>query len=271
MPEIWANGVRLHYEETGVGRPERVVFSHGYLMSSHQFHYQMTALRSHYHCLAYDHRGHGQSEVPAMGYEMENLYADAVAFLEEKKCTPCHFVGLSTGGFIGLRLAIRRPELLKSLILLDTSAEPEAAEGLKQYRLMAQAVRFLGWRPVISQVMPKLFGAKFLQDKGRKAEVAEWRRRVMAVNRQGAFGFGMGIWGRESVLAQLGQIQTPTLMIVDEVDVATPLAYAERIVAGIPGARLAVIPEAGHSSPIEEPGRVTAVIQEFLQASHTRS
>jgi len=67
---------------------------------------------------------------------MENLYSDAVGFIEALDCAPCHFVGLSTGGFIGLRIGIRRPDLVKSLVLMDTSADDEPEETLRQYRQM---------------------------------------------------------------------------------------------------------------------------------------
>jgi 3-oxoadipate enol-lactonase len=124
MPIIRVNGAALYYEEHGAG-PETIVLAHGLLWSCRMFDAQVALLKEHYRCVAFDFRGQGQSEVTRSGYDMETLYEDAVALIEQLGCAPCHFLGLSMGGFIGLRLAARHPELLRSLILLETSADPE--------------------------------------------------------------------------------------------------------------------------------------------------
>jgi len=129
MPKILTNDAQLHYEESGSGT-ETIVFSHSYFADNSHFNPQIQKLKSRFRCLAFDHRGHGQSEIKKDGYDMENLYADAVGFIEALDCAPCHFVGLSTGGFIGLRIGIRRPDLVKSLVLMDTSADDEPEEAL---------------------------------------------------------------------------------------------------------------------------------------------
>ena len=113
MPKILSNGIQLHYEEMGSG-PETIVFSHSYLADHYHFNPQMQALKDRYRCIAFDHRGHGQSEIPDDGYGMENLYEDAVGFIEALDCAPCHFVGLSTGGFIGVRIGIRHSSIVHS-------------------------------------------------------------------------------------------------------------------------------------------------------------
>jgi pimeloyl-ACP methyl ester carboxylesterase len=95
MSKITVNGVTLFYKEKGSG-PETLVFSHGYLVDSTHFAPQIEVLSDRYRCIAYDHRGHGRSQATEGGYDMENLYADAVALIEALNCAPCHFVGLST-------------------------------------------------------------------------------------------------------------------------------------------------------------------------------
>jgi 3-oxoadipate enol-lactonase len=265
MPEVLVNGARLFYEEMGSG-PETVVFSHSYLVDSHHFSPQMQSLRDRYRCVAFDHRGHGRSEVTKRGYDMENLYRDAVALVEALKCAPCHYVGLSTGGFIGMRMAIRRPHLLKSLILMDTSADPEPEENLNQYKLLMFTVRWVGWWPVIGTVMPLFFGKKFLSDPARQQEVKEWKARITSSNKNAMVKFGRGIFGRASVYEELPKINVPTLMVVGEEDKPTPLSKAKRIAEKIPGAKLVVISHAGHLCTVEEPAAVTAAIEEFLSA-----
>jgi 3-oxoadipate enol-lactonase len=265
MPEVRVNHVILHYEEMGQGA-DTLVFSHSYLVDSSHFYPQMKALSDRYRCLAYDHRGHGRSEVTAGGYDMENLFADAVGFIEKMNCAPCHFIGLSTGGFIGLRIGIRRPDLLKTLILMDTSAEAEPKQNLGRYKILLFVVRWFGYRPAVGRVVPLFFGRKFLNDPARKQEVADWRHRLMSNDRKAMVKFGKGIFARQSVYEQLDQIKTPTMMVVGAEDFPTPVGKAERIAQKIPGAKLVVIPDAGHLCTVDEPIAVTSAIQEFLAA-----
>ena len=265
MPEVTVNGVTLFYEEMGAGA-DTVVFSHSYLVDSTHFAPQMQALSDRYRCIAYDHRGHGRSQVTQGGYDMENLYTDAVAFIEALQCPPCHFVGLSTGGFIGMRIGIRRPDLLKSLILMDTSADPEPEENVKQYKLLMVIVRWLSWWPAIGKVMPLFFTERFLRDPARQDEVKEWKRRITSGDKKAGIQFGKGIFSRAGVYDELSTISVPTLVVVGENDMATPVARAQRIAEKIPGAKLAIIPGAGHLCTVEEPAVVTGAIEEFLSA-----
>jgi 3-oxoadipate enol-lactonase len=265
MSEITVNGVTLFYEELGAGA-DTVVFSHSYLLDSTHFAPQIKALSARYRCIAYDHRGHGRSQVTEGGYDMENLYADAVALIEALQCAPCHFVGLSAGGFIAMRIAIRRPDLLKSLILMDTTADPESKESRKRYWFLMPIVRWLGWRPVIGKVMPLFFAEKFLGDPERQDEVNKWKRCITSGNKKAGIRFGKGIFARAGVYEALSTITIPTLVIVGEKDVITPVAQAQRIAEKIPRAKLALISRAGHLCTVEEPAAVTGVMEEFLAA-----
>jgi pimeloyl-ACP methyl ester carboxylesterase len=147
MPTLDVNGARIHWEERGAGS-DTVVFSHGLLFSGRMFDAQVEALADRYRCVTFDHRGQGGSGVTASGYDMDTLAADAAALIEALGLAPCHFVGLSMGGFVGMRLAIRRPELLRSLALLETSADPEPEENVPRYRLLNFVARWFGLRLV---------------------------------------------------------------------------------------------------------------------------
>ncbi|HET9451382.1 MAG TPA: alpha/beta hydrolase, partial [Aggregicoccus sp.] len=103
MPLLSVNGTQLYYEDSG-GEGEPVVFSHGLLWSSQLFAPQVQALRARYRCIAYDHRGQGRSaKPPGRSVDIETVYEDAVALIETLGVASCHFVGLSMGGFVGMR------------------------------------------------------------------------------------------------------------------------------------------------------------------------
>lgn len=262
MSKVKVNNAELYYQSVGNGT-ETIVFSHGYLMNNTMFNPQIDAMKTQFRCVAYDHRGHGQSEVTKEGYELNNLVKDAIAFIESLSIGPVHFVGLSAGGFVGMRAAIRRPDLLKSLILIDTSAESEGEQALKQNNLLLWMVKNVGWWAVMGQVLPILFHKDFLEDKTRNVELEEWKGVITGQDKNGIVPFGKGIFSRESVLDQLARLSLPTAVIVGEQDASSPPEYSRRMAKVIPEAKLYTIPDAGHYAVIEKPSAVTEAIQDF--------
>jgi 3-oxoadipate enol-lactonase len=241
-----------------------VIFAHGLLWSGQMFAQQVGVLQQRYRCITFDWRGQGQSEVTRAGYDMESLYADTLALIDALDITACHFIGLSMGGFIGMRLAARRPDLVTSLILLGTSADPEPAANIPKYRMLNLVASWLGFRLVVSPVMQIMFGQKFLSDPARSQLRKEWRRRLLANHRIGITRATAGVITRRSIADLLPAISAPTLILVGDQDVATPPDVAQRIHARIPHSQLAIIPGAGHTSTVEEPAAVNAAILAFL-------
>lgn len=258
------NGTSLYYEDSGPGASgETIAFSHGLLWGTELFSPQVEALRARYRCIAWDHRGQGKSASDhrhCIG--MELVWADAVALLEALGTGPVHFVGLSMGGFVGLRMAARRPDLVKKLVIIESSAEPEPRDNIGRYRMMNAASRIVGTRALSGRVAPIMLGASILADPTRKADVERFK--AIMSRRKDIWRAVNGVVDRAGVEGELSRIRTPTLVVVGEEDVATPRAKAERLVAGIAGARLVTIPRAGHSSTVEEPVAVNAALVEFL-------
>jgi pimeloyl-ACP methyl ester carboxylesterase len=264
MPTIKVNGATIYYEEQGSGS-ETIVFAHGLLFSGRMFENQVNTFKDRYRCITFDFRGQGQSEVTESGYDIDTLYEDTVALIEALRCSPCHFLGLSMGGFVGLRLAIRRPELIKSLMLLETSADPEPEENLPRYKMLNFVARWFGLGLVVNKVMPIMFGKKFLDDPQRTELKKRWRQHIINNHKIGITRAVKGVIFRQGVYDQLDQIKTPTLIIVGDQDVATVPAKSERMHSRIPGSKMVIIPGAGHTSTVEEPEAVNAELEEFLK------
>lgn len=266
MTTIELGGTTLYYEDTGPGSTgETIAFSHGLLWGTELFTPQIQALRDRYRCIAWDHRGQGRSAADhRQTIPMELVWQDAVRLLEYLQTGPVHFCGLSMGGFVAMRMAARRPELVRSLILIETSSDPEPMDNIGRYRLLSGIVKLVGPRIVRSQVGPIMLGKTVLSDPTRRAEVERFidlmsRRRDIwrAVN---------GVIDRAGIHDELSRVVAPTVILVGEEDVATPPAKAERIASAIAGSRVVRIPRAGHSSTVEEPAAVTAAIESFLLA-----
>lgn len=229
------------------------------------FHKQVAALRSRYRVVTYDHRGQGRSAVAPDGYDMDTLYEDAVGLIRKLDLGPCHFAGLSMGGFVGMRLAARRPDLVKSLILIETSADPEPVENIPRYRKLVQTMLWLGTWAVAGPVMKIMFGQKFLNDPDRADERRYWTKQLKSAHRTITRAVE-GVIDRKPIIDELANITAPTLIMVGDQDVATVPAKSQRIHERIAGSKLLSIPGAGHTSSIEEPTFVNHAIQEFLSS-----
>lgn len=258
-----SDGSSLHYDDSGSEKPV-VLFSHGLLFDSEMFAAQAEALAADYRVIRYDHRGQGRSDESKLRcIDMGTLTADAIELIEKLGVAPVHFVGLSMGGFVGMRIAARRPELIRSLALLDTSADPEPEENIGQYKAMNAFVRLFGTRLLVGKVMRILFGATFLSDPARGRERERWKQHLRGLS-PSIWRAVNGVIERESVLAELARIRAPTLVLVGAEDVATVPLKSERIQERVAGSKMVMIRGAGHSSTVEEPAAVTAAIQEFL-------
>ena len=261
MPELQVDGARLYYEDSG-GTGPAVVFAHGLLWSTALWRFQVAAFRDRFRCLAFDFRGQGRSEVTASGYDMETLTLDTAQLIEKLVAGPVHFAGLSMGGFVGMRLAARRPELVKTLALLETAADPEPLLNIPKYTLLGLLTRLLGPSPLSGQVMKVMFGRSFLRDPARAGLRAQLQQELIGNGLTGSLRATGGVLHRKPVsAAELLRIRCPTLVISGVEDVAIAPARSRRMQEQIPGARLVSIPRAGHTSTLEEPEAVNAALR----------
>lgn len=267
MPHIQINDVSIYYEDSAPNDEHKPVmmFAHGLLWSTRMYDKQVAHFQEQYRCIAFDFRGQGQSEITKTGYDMDTLTEDAIALLDALNIDTCHFVGLSMGGFVAQRLAIHYPERVSSLILLETSADSEDPKLAPQYVKLVTAIRWLGMKRVSKKVMPIMFGNSFLTDKSRKAECRTWLMQLQSNHKMGVTKATMGVVERNGTYEQLGDITTPTLIVVGDEDSATPYPKSERMHFAIKGSKLAVIKRAGHTATVEEPEQVNTVISTFLE------
>jgi len=264
MAMLPVNGTELYYEDTGNGSSgETIVFSHGLLWGTELFAPQIEALRGRYRCIAWDHRGQGRSASDwRENIGIELVWQDAVALLEALEVGPVHFAGLSMGGFVGMRMAARRPDLVRSLILIETSSDPEPTENVSRYRLLTRVVKMFGPWPVKSRIAPIMLGKTILAERSRHSDVEKFTQ--LMSRRRDIWRAVNGVIDRAGIHDELSRISVPTVVIVGDEDVATPRAKAEKIASGIRGAKVVGIPRAGHSSTVEEPHAVIAAIEGFL-------
>lgn len=264
MPYLTLNGVKTYYEDEGSGE-ETIIFGHSMLFNLRMFDEQVKFLKDDYRCIRYDFRGQGQSESPADGYDLDTLTEDFAELVNILQCGPCHFVGFSMGGMVALRAALRYPELIKSLVLIDTSSEAEPKSGMIRNKAMLFIAKHIGLQPLAGKVMSMFFGRDFLQDPARKESRRVWKNYFTANDRGGIVKAVKGVIYRESITDEIGKIGHPTTIMVGENDQLTDLNKAEIMNTKIKNSTVKVIPRAGHMSPVEEPDIVNTLLAGHLK------
>jgi 3-oxoadipate enol-lactonase len=267
MPTATVNGSEYYYDEKGSGFP--IVFGNSLLFDHRMWDQQVETLSSRYRCITYDFLGHGGSSVGAEGYSLEDEAKNLHALMEKWGASPAHMVGLSMGGMVDMRLALAHPEDVRSLALLDTSAEEEVAERRPQYEAMAGAARVNGPEAVVDAVVPFMFSQGFQQS--QPEPVAAFKRQFTASDMDGVERATQAVARRTSVLDKISQIKVPTLVIVGSDDISTTPDRAQHIAEGIAGARLETIEGSGHMTAIEQPERVSQLLSEFLAQADSAS
>jgi pimeloyl-ACP methyl ester carboxylesterase len=260
MPTATVRDATFYYNDEGAGDP--VLFIHGLTWDHTLWDHQVAALKDSYRCIAVDLIGHGQTPDVDHEYSFFDLADYMAAFLRAVGAPSAHIVGLSMGGMTAMPMALEHPHSVKSLVLVDTDAQPESPEKVAAYGQLGQAVLAMGWQAVAEPVANILFGAPYLSDPARKAAVLE---KLAANDMEAVAGRALRtVTNRVDVLDRLGIISVPVTVIVGELDIATTPDRAEAMAAAIPGAKLVRIPGTGHHSPLENPEAVTAALREHL-------
>jgi YbgC/YbaW family acyl-CoA thioester hydrolase len=255
------NGVSLAVEVRGDG--PAILFVHGYPFDRTIWRDQIDALDG-LRRIAPDLRGMGESDAPDLGYGMGIYADDLAALLDALGVEEVVLCGLSMGGYVIFEFLRRWRSRARALILIDTRAEADGTEARRARDAAAATARDEGAAAVAEAMLPKVLSPSTLE---REPETVDRVRGIMAATPvAGMVGALASIRDRHDstgLLPVLGGL--PTLVIVGEDDTLTPPDGARRMAAAIPGARLVVIPGAGHVPPVEQPSATTAAIRDFLR------
>lgn len=261
MKMVDAGGNALNVHEEGEGRP--LVLVHGFPLDHTMWRSQIETFATTHRVIAPDLRGFGRSGPAGGVVTMEQFADDLAAMLDALGIDePISLCGLSMGGYVALQFAHKHPGRLRDLILCDTRSaadSPEAAEGRK--KLAAQALAE-GADVVARAMLPKLFSDS---TRNKHPELVESMRQVILATAPATIAAAaLGMATRPDVTEWLADIRVPTLVIVGEHDVITPVSEMRGLVDAIPDSVWVEVPEAGHMSPLENPEVVNTSMQEFL-------
>lgn len=222
---------------------------------------QEEALSSQFRVITIDLRGHGESDAPLWHYTLEQSADDVCALLDRLSIQQAIFTGLSMGGYILFAFYRKYAAHVKGLILADTKAQADTAEGKEGRFQMAQTAYRNGPSAISDIMIPKLLSPATIQTNPNL--VHQVRGMVEGNQISGIAGDLMAMADRPDSVPLLSRITRPTQIIVGELDQATPLSDAKLMADQIPRARLAIIPNAAHLSNLEQPEAFNQIVSAF--------
>lgn len=257
MPRIQANGIELYYELHGPQdeKAPLLVLSNGILMSTASWGLNLPGLAKHLRVLLYDCRGMWRSEHPAGPYSMALHADDLAALMDALQISQAIIGGISYGGEVSMSFALRYPGRTRALLLSSTvsQVDPVLAAAAQSW---AEAARARDPRRLFEVTAPWNFSDTWT--KANQAAIAAAASRYSDLDFDSLLEL-LDCFLALNITAELPRISTPTLVMVGEQDILKPRRYAEIIASAIPGAKLAVVPGAGHALCMENPAVFNAL------------
>jgi pimeloyl-ACP methyl ester carboxylesterase len=252
---------KLYVEEHGEGDP--LLLIEGLGQSMWAWREQVPVFAERFRTIAFDTRGTGRSPVPADPYWIPDLAEDAAAILDVRVA---HVVGLSMGGYVALTLALTRPELVRSLVLVGTGAGgPDRVPRPAQVREAFAAAMGLPLEEFGRRTMPYTFSAGWAEANPERFEEI-LSARLEHPTSYGTIDAHMNacyLYYEEGV--EVERIEAPALVIHGDEDLIVPVENGRMLAARLPNARYLELPGRGHNIPLEDPETFNRLVLEFLE------
>jgi pimeloyl-ACP methyl ester carboxylesterase len=236
-----AGGVRTYYEVYGEGEP--LVLLHGGLATADSWAMQVPALAEGYRVYVPERRGHGRTPDPAGPITYEMMAADTAAFLDATGTGAANLVGWSDGAVVGMLVALRRPELVRKLVVIGQYFNFEGE--VPEFRAMIDY-----WSYNLPEELHELYDRVSPDGPEHFSVVLEKLMRM---------------WREEPdiSLSELAGVRVPTLVMQGDDDIVK-VEHSSALAATLPDAQLAVIPGSSHMAPLEKPDLVNQLLLGFL-------
>jgi 3-oxoadipate enol-lactonase len=260
MATATVNGITISYTDSGGDGPA-VVLSHGYLMDSSMFDPQVAALMPEYRVITWDERGHGGTPATSP-FSYWDSASDVIGLLDHLGIEQAVLGGMSQGGFLSLRAALKAPGRVRALILIDSQAGLENPDLAPAYEQMEQTWMEQGPAPVQDVVAAIILGPP-----DGPVDYQPWFAKWAAADRDGLRLAFRCLMDRDDVTDRLGEISCPALILHGTADAAIPMERAEVVRSGLAGPVTLVSVEGGsHAANLSHPDEANLAMLKFLRS-----
>jgi 3-oxoadipate enol-lactonase len=239
------------------GQSVPLVFVHGFTTTSEFWKEQAEDLSKSYRVIRINLPGHGASPSPtSRSYRIEDFVEDVARVFQDLSVDRAVLIGLSMGGIIAQKIAVKYPHLVKALVLVDTTSHGIGADATADAFLAAVDKR--GAEKAIQDLSDLSFGSS------ASPALVEWARREVIQTPEFVARAAIRSISDADTRSSLSQIKVPTLVIAGEEDRVTPPRESEILAKGISSSTLSIIPKAGHFSMLENPAAFNRILRRFL-------
>ena len=259
MPYHQVNDIDLYYECSGEGSP--VLFLHGLGSSSQDWEAQRAAFSTRYRMIIVDFRGHGRSSKPKRPYSIPLFAQDTADLIKHMNVASLDVLGISMGGMVAMQLALDAPHLINHLVIVNSAPAIQSQSfTLRQFMQFIQrrfVLRFQGMQGMGRLISNLLFPYP------EQADLRRICRERWTKNDRQAYEASMNAILRWNVIERLTELRNPTLVIAGRQDFI-PLPYKQKYANLIPGARLVVIENSRHATPVDQMEQFNRIVLDFL-------
>jgi 3-oxoadipate enol-lactonase len=240
-----------------------LVLIHGFPLSARMWEPQLELAGLGWRVIAPQLRGFDGAPADKFATSVDEYAADVIDLLDVLEIEQAVIGGLSMGGYITFAMFRHAPRYFRGMVLADTRAEADTAEGVEGRKRMIQLVRDRGSAAAAEEMIPRLIGTS---TRANRPDVVDTLRDLIRSSSTDTIaGAIMALMTRPDSTPLLSHIHCPALVMVGDEDILTPRPCSEAIQRGIAGAELAIVPQAGHVSNMEQPGAFNLALARFLE------
>jgi 3-oxoadipate enol-lactonase len=260
--KVTVNNLTVSYNDEGQDGAPVIIFVHGFPFNKSMWDEQLKVLKENYRVIAYDVRGHGNSDAGTEDFSIDLFANDLINFMDELKIDKTILCGLSMGGYIALNAVDNYPDRFDALILCDTNCIADTPD-VKEKRMQAiESIKKNGVEKFADESIKNLFAPESFSTK--KAEIAAVRNMIVNTTKESLYETLRAFYERKETCSKLKNFSLPTLIIVGKEDKVTPVTAAQLIRENIEESFLYMLEHAGHLSNLENPVEFNKQLEEFI-------
>jgi len=267
--KMTVNNLTISYNDEGQDGAPVIIFIHGFPFNKSMWKNQLEALKDNYRVIAYDVRGHGNSEAGNKDFSIELFVKDLLNLMDALKIDRTMLCGLSMGGYIALNAIENYPERFDALILNDTNCIADTPEAKEKRMKTIESIKKDGVEKFADESMNNFFAPESFSTK--KEEIADVREMIVNTSKQTLYKTLRAFYERKETCSKLPDINVPVLIMVGKEDTITPPAAAQLMHEKIKDSLLSIIEHAGHLSNMENPGEFNEQLKKFVASVYLKT
>lgn len=260
--KVSVNGLTVSYIDEGLTNSPTIIFIHGFPLNKFMWKKQIEVFKDNYRVIAYDIRGHGNTDVGNDNFSIEFFVYDLIGLMDALRIQKAILCGFSMGGYIALNAIEKHPERFSALLLCDTNCAADSSET-KENRLKAiEIIKEKGLEHYAEESLEKLFAQTSFSNQTDEIEIV--RNMILNTSEQTINKTLRALAERSETCTNLQRIMVPVLIMVGKKDVITPPEVALLMHEKIKDSIFKMIDHAGHLSNMENSKEFNKQLSGFL-------